>query len=53
VAQEEVVHVNISEEALHRALAAASIVGLMDTGLETAKLGTGKTNAIAVEKEVI
>ena len=51
--QEEVVHVNISEEARHLALVAASIVGLMATGQEIAKLGTGKTNAIAVETEVI
>lgn len=49
----EVAHVNILEEVPHLDLVAASIVVLMATGLETAKLGIGKTSAIAVEKEVI
>jgi len=56
VAQEVVVvvvHVNILEEAPHLVLVVASIAELMATGLETAKLGTGRTSAIAVEKEVI
>lgn len=48
----EAVHVNLLEEAPHLALVAASTVVLMATGLETAKLGIGKTSAIAVEGEV-
>lgn len=47
------VHVNILEEVLLLDQAVALIVGLMVTGLETAKLGTGRTNVIAVVKEVI
>lgn len=42
---------NIWEEGHLLGLVVASIVGLMGIGLEIAKLETGKTNAIAAEKE--
>jgi len=51
VAQE--VHVNIWEEGRHLEPGVALIVVLMATGLVIAKPGTGKTSAIAVEKEAI
>lgn len=35
-------------EVLHQVLAGALIVVLMDTGLETARLGTGRTSVTAV-----
>lgn len=44
---------NIWEEALRLDQAVALIVELMAIGLETAKLETGRTNVIAVVKEVI
>lgn len=47
------VHVNIWEEGRHLELGVALIVVLMATGLVIAKPGTGKTSAIAVEKEAI
>lgn len=49
---EEVHVVSILAEVRHLDQAVASIVGLMVTGLETAKMGTGKTSVIAVVREV-
>ena len=48
-----VVFVNILAEVLLLGLDAASIVVLMGTGAEIAKLATGRTSVIAVGKEVI
>ena len=48
-----VVFVNILAEVLLLGLDAASIVVLMVTGPEIAKLATGRTSVIAVGKEVI
>jgi hypothetical protein len=44
---------NIWAEVLLRDLDAALIVALMATGLEIAKLETGRTSVIVVGKEVI
>lgn len=46
-------HVNIWAEDHHLVLAAALTVGLMGTGPVTAKLETGKTDAIGVETGAI
>lgn len=43
----------IQAEALPQDLVAALIVGLMAIGLEIVKLVIGRTNVIAVDKEVI
>lgn len=48
-----VVPVNILGEVLLLDLVVASTVELRDTGLEIAKLETGRTNVIAVVKEAI
>jgi hypothetical protein len=53
VVQEELRIVNTWAEDLLLVLAAALTVGLMGTGHVTAKLGTGKTNAIDVETGAI
>lgn len=50
---DQVVPVNIWEEALHQGQVVASTVELMVTGQGTARLVTGKTNATAVEKGAI
>lgn len=44
---------NIWAEVLHLDLGAALIVASMATGLVIVRLGTGRINAIAVEKEAI
>lgn len=44
---------NIWEGVLHLDLGAALIVASMATGLVIVRLGTGRTNAIAAEKEAI
>lgn len=51
--RDRVVPGNIWEEVLLLGLVVALIVVLMATGLVIARLGTGRINAIAVEKEVI
>lgn len=50
---DRVVPGNIWEEVLLLGLVVALIAVLMATGLVIARLGTGRINAIAVEKEVI
>lgn len=49
----QAVHVSILAKDLRLGQAAASTVALKVTGLETAKLGIGRTSVIDVEKEVI
>lgn len=49
----QVVLVNILAEVLLQDQDAASIVELMATGLEIARLGTGRTSVIAVGTEAI
>lgn len=51
--RDRVVPGNIWEEVLLLGLVVALIAVLMATGLVIARLGTGRINAIAVEKEVI
>jgi hypothetical protein len=50
---DQVVPVNIWEEALHQGQVVASTAEWMVTGQETVRLVTGKTNATDVEKEAI